>query len=214
MGKYSLEAIAALKPDLVLASELNTADQVKSLEDLGLKIYYLSNPKDFDGLYANLETVGRLTGHEQDAAKLVDSLKVRVQAVITAVAPKSFAPKVFYELDASDPSKPYTTGPGTFMDKLIGMAGGINVGGALSSSYGQMSQEQLLKENPDVILLGDSAYGTTPEQVAARPGWSAIQAVKDNKIYSFDDNLASRPGPRLVDGLEALARLLHPDVFQ
>ena len=68
--------------------------------------------------------------------------------------------------------------------------------------------------NPEIILLGDAAYGMTPEQVAARPGWDAIAAVESGKILVFDDNLISRPGPRLVDALETLARLLHPELFE
>jgi iron complex transport system substrate-binding protein len=72
----------------------------------------------------------------------------------------------------------------------------------------------LVVANPDMILLGDSAYGETPEKVATRPGWEALTAVKDGKIYPFDDDLVSRPGPRLVDGLEALAKLLHPELFK
>jgi iron complex transport system substrate-binding protein len=123
-------------------------------------------------------------------------------------------PKVFYELDSTDPNAPYTAGAGTFIDTLIGMAGGDNVGQALGSQYGQLSLEKLLVENPDVILLGDSAYGATPESVAGRPGWEALAAVKDQRVYPFDDNLVSRPGPRLVDGLEAIARLLHPELFK
>jgi iron complex transport system substrate-binding protein len=71
----------------------------------------------------------------------------------------------------------------------------------------------LLLRNPEIILLGDAAYGITPEVVSARPGWEAIDAVKNQRIYEFDDDLVSRPGPRLVDGLEALALLFHPEVF-
>jgi iron complex transport system substrate-binding protein len=124
-------------------------------------------------------------------------------------------PLVFYELDSTDPNAPWTPGPGTFIDTLIGMAGGQNVGSVLASDWAQISLEELLKQNPDLILLGDANYGNvTPEQVAAREGWDNLQAVKDGKVYPFDDNLVSRAGPRLVDGLEALAKLLHPELFE
>ena len=123
-------------------------------------------------------------------------------------------PTVYYELDGTDPSKPYTAGPGSFVDALIARAGGANIGATLSSQYAQISLEQLLVANPDLILLGDSAYGTTPESVKQRSGWGGLTAVKNGNIFPFDDNLVSRPGPRLVDGLEALAKLLHPDLFK
>jgi iron complex transport system substrate-binding protein len=210
MGKYNLEEIASLQPDLVLAASLNTPEQIKSLEDLKLNVYVLANPTTLDSLYANLETVGTLTGHPSEASKLVDSLKQRVKVVSDAAGKVTSAPKVFYELDATDPSKPWTAGPGSFIDTLIKMAGGVNVAAAMKSDYAQFSQEELIAANPDVILLGDAAYNVTPEQVAKRPGWEGIKAVQDNKVFTFDDNTVSRPGPRLVDGLETIFKILHP----
>ena len=214
MGEYSLEAIVALKPDLVLAAEINTPELVKSLEDLGITVYYLSNPKTLEGLYTNLEIVATLTG--RDATKLTDSLKARVAAVDEKIAPISARPVVFYEIDATDPSKPYTAGVDTFINLLIARAGGINFTEAagIADPYPQVGLEQLVVTQPDFIILGDAMWGTTPESVAARPGWDALTAVKDGRIFPFDDNLLSRPGPRLIDGLEALARLLHPDAFK
>ena len=117
--KYNNEQIVALKPDLVLAAEINTADQVKALESLGLTVYYLKNPATLEDLYGNLETVAKLTGHEADAATLIASLKARVAAVDGKIATVTSHPSVFYEIDATDPAKPYTAGPGTFIDLLI-----------------------------------------------------------------------------------------------
>lgn len=214
MSSYSYETIASLEPDLVLAAEINSAEEVKSLEDLGLTVYYLSNPKDLDGLYENLKIVGQLSGRASEADVLVASLQTRVQAVLDKLAPISSQITVFYELDGSDPAKPWTAGTGTFLSQLIGMAGGQNVADSLEGAYAQISLEALLVANPAVILLGDAAYGVTVEQVAARAGWDGLQAVQDQRIYTFDDDLVSRPGPRLVDGLEVLARLLRPDLFK
>ncbi|HEX7976767.1 MAG TPA: helical backbone metal receptor [Anaerolineales bacterium] len=215
MGKYNNEAILSLKPDLVLASQLNTAEQVKGMEDLGLKVYLLPNPNDLDGMYQNLMTVAKLTGHEAETDKLVQSLKDRVTAVTQKTLPLSTLPTVFYELDSTNPNAPYTSGPGTFIDRLIKMAGGINVGSKLKDAYAEISLEQLVVENPNIILLGDFTWGgVKPEDVAKRSGWEKLKAVVDNKVYTFDDNLVSRPGPRLVDGLEALAKLLHPEQFK
>jgi iron complex transport system substrate-binding protein len=213
-GGYSYEAIVSLKPDLVLAAEINTPEQVKALDDLKVKVYYLKNPVDMEGLYQNLAIVGQLTGHVAEAQKLAESLSARVKAVQDKISPLSYKPTVFYELDGSNPAAPYTFGPGTFMNMLIDMAGGINVGSSLDAQWAQMSLEALLVQNPSIILLGDAAYGVTPESLATRPGWDELSAVQNNKIYTIDDNLISRPGPRQVDGLEALAKLFHPEVFK
>ncbi|MCL4561410.1 MAG: cobalamin-binding protein [Chloroflexi bacterium] len=214
MGKYSLETIVSLKPDLVLAAGVNTPEQVKSLENLGLTVFYLANPADLNGLYTNLETVARLTGKGPQAAELVKSLQGRVSEIESRLSKIQSRPTVYYELDATDPSKPYTSGPGTFVDQLITLAGGKNIAGDLSSSWAQISQEDLLVKNPDIILLGDAAYGVTPQSLAERPGWDTLAAVKDNRIYVFDDNLVSRPTPRMVDGLETLAKIIHPEAFK
>ena len=214
MGQYSAEAIVALNPDLVLAAEINTPELVKQLEDLGLTVYYLKNPTTLEGMYDNLVLVAELTGHVEEANTLVESLKARVAAVDEKIAPLSSVVPVFYEIDGSDAAKPYTYGPGTFGDLLIARAGGVNVGGTLTEAYPQISLEQLVVANPAVIVLGDSMWGTTPESVKARPGWEGIAAVQNDQIFPFDDNLISRPGPRLVDGLEQLAKLLRPELFQ
>ena len=211
---FNLEAIVALHPDLVLAGGINTPELVASLEQLGLTVYYLANPNTLEEMYANLETVAKLTGRQSEAAALVESLKSRVAVVDEKIKSVSSAPTVYYELDATDPTKPYTAGPGTFVDVLIDRAGGKNIGAGLSSQYPQINLEQLVVINPDIIILGDSAYGETPAKVAARSGWETLSAVQSGQIYAFDDNLVSRPGPRLVDGLETLAKLLHPDLFK
>ncbi len=212
MGEYSVEAIVALKPDLVLAAEINSPELVKQLEDLGLTVYYLKNPLTLEEMYVNLEIVAQLTG--QDPTKLTDSLKARVAAVDEKILPLSARPSVFYEIDATDPAKPYTYGPGTFGDLLITRAGGFNIGSELTDPYPQISLEQIIVSNPTVILLGDAIWGVTVESVVARPGWETIAAVTSSQIFPIDDNLISRPGPRLVDGLEQLAKLLHPGVFE
>lgn len=211
---YNNEAIVALQPDLVLVAEINTPEQVQALEDLGLAVYYLKNPLDLEGMYANLETIATMTGHTTETEALVSELKERVAAVDSALQEVEGRPKVFYELDITDPNAPYTAGPGNFIDLLIDMAGGQNIGSVLDSPWAQISAEELLVQDPEVIVLGDSNYGVTPETVAQRPGWGQIQAVKDGRVYPFDDNLVSRPGPRWVDGLESMAKLLHPKLFQ
>lgn len=207
------ELLVSLKPDLILAAEVNTPEQVKTLEGLGLKVYYLKNPTTLEEMYGNLEIVAQLTGHESEATELTKSLKARVAAVDEKIMPLNSRISVFYELDATDPAKPYTAGKGTFITLLIARAGGYNIAADIDG-YPQMSLEQVVAADPAFIILGDAAYGVTPESIAARPGWEKLSAVKNHQIFPIDDNLFSRPGPRLVDGLEALAKLLRPELFK
>lgn len=214
MGKYDLEAIAALKPDLVLAGGINTIDQVEALENMGITVFYFPNPTNFDELYENILILGRMIGRETRALGVVRNLGARVEAVQIAIEKATDKPLVYYELDATDPAKPYTSGPGTFVDTLIAMAGGENLGASLTGEWAQISQEELLNKNPDVILLGDSAYGVTADSLKERAGWGELSALKNDKVFAFDDNLVSRPSMRLVDGLEQMAKLIHPELFQ
>jgi iron complex transport system substrate-binding protein len=211
---YNEEAIVNLAPDLVLAAEINSPEQVKALEDLGLTVYLLPNPLNLVEMYSNLMLVGRLTGQESNAEALVKVLKGRVEAVEQKAAAVTERPMVFYELDSTDPSAPYTAGPGTFIDALIGLAGGQNIAAAMDAPWGQLSIEEIVVQDPAIILLGDAAYGVTVESVGERTGWGELSAVKNGKIYPFNDDLVSRPGPRLVDGLESLFSLLHPELSQ
>jgi iron complex transport system substrate-binding protein len=213
-GSYNLEKITNLQPDLVLLAGINSVDLVDSLEKLNLRVFYLQNPKDFEGLLKNIETVGLLTGRETEAASLVKTMDGKIKSIQTKMTEVKTPLKVYYELDGTDPTRPWTTGPGTYMDLMIQTVGGENVGKNLASDWAQISQEEILVQNPDVILLGDGVYGVTPEMVKGRPGWSAITAVKNGRVEMFDDNLVSRPGPRMVDGLEMLARILHPEVMK
>lgn len=214
-GELNIEAILAQNPDLVLASALTPPEQIKSLEDSRLTVFTLSNPKDLDEMYAILQTLAMLSGHEVEANSLIEGLKQRVAAVEARLAGVTRRPLVFYEIDGTDPNAVWTPGPGTFIDTLIRMAGGNNLGASLKGEWVQISLEELIARDPDLILLGDAIWGgVTVESVKARAGWQALEAVQNGNVFPFDDNLVSRPGPRLVDGLEALAKLLHPDLFK
>ncbi|OGO35173.1 MAG: hypothetical protein A2W35_13600 [Chloroflexi bacterium RBG_16_57_11] len=214
-GELNLEAILAQNPDLVIASMLTPSEQTKALQDAGVTVFTLGNPVDFDGLYTNLHTVAQLTGHEPEAEALVGEMEERVATIQGKMAKNSQRPLVFYEIDGTDPNAVWTPGPGTFIDSLIQMAGGDNLGANLQGEWVQISLEELIARDPDLILLGDALWGgVTVESVKARAGWEALTAVQKEQIFPFDDNLVSRPGPRLVDGLEGLARLLHPELFQ
>jgi len=208
------EAILALEPDLVVAAQIISEDQVQALSDLGLNVYWQANPTSYEDLWENLRNFGKLTGHENETEALIVELDARVKTVQEEVAPLSDHPTVFYELDATDPSAPWTTGAGTFIDYIIANAGGSNAVSAVEGDYIQISTEELIAANPDVILLADAPYGVTPEAVAERPGWDAITAVANGALYPIDPNIMSVPGPRLVDALEETAKILHPEVFE
>ena len=208
------EDILALEPDLVVAAAIIPPDNIQQLRDLGLTVYWQANPVDFEALYNNMLDFALMTGTLEDTEYLIDSLQDRVSTIDDALIGIENIPLVFYELDATDPTNPWTTGAGTFISYIIQQAKGKNLGDVLVGDWAQISSEELLVQNPDLILLADAMYGVTVESVSARPGWDEIKAVVDGQLYPFDPNILSVPGPRLVDGLEAVAKILHPQFVE
>ena len=206
----SLEDIVAKDPDLILTDGYDPVMQ--QLEGLGIPMLVLQ-PEDIDGIFKDIDLVGKVMNKEEEAARLVDSLQQRLDKVAEIKASATSSPTVFYEIDATDPTKPWTTGPGSFADILISLAGGSNIV-TESGSWLQLSLEKLLSANPDIIILGDYPY-VTPKQVEERSGvWQDLTAVNLGKVYAVSDpSLTSRPGPRIIDGLEEIARMIHPELF-
>lgn len=215
VGGYTtvdVEAVLQLQPDLVVASTSLQRDVVTTLEGYGLTVIAL-DPHDLSEMFADIILVGRATGKLVEAQQLVQQLESRVQAVVNKVKdlPKL---KVYYELWYNPLM---SVGPGTFIDSLITMAGGENIFSDASTQYPMVSSEDVIARNPDVIIVPDSymaSYNITVDEIASRSGWSSISAVANGRIYFIDEDIIVRPGPRLVDGLEQLAHLIHPEAFE
>jgi len=208
-----VEDILALEPDLILAGEIYSPAAIQELRDFGLTVYWQANPHDFEGLFANIMDISILTGTMEEADELVILLNDRVVLLEEKLENVENIPLVFYELDASDPANPWTTGADTFISYIISKAKGKNLGDVIEGEWVQISSEELISQNPDYILLADALYGISPEIVAERPGWSAISAVVNGRLIAFDPFILSVPGPRLVDGFELVAEILHSELF-
>jgi len=208
------EQIVAAKPDLVLAAGITSPDVIKKLEDLQLPVLVVGEENaSFDTIKNDIALVGVALGKEDQAKQVNAAIDQKIADVKAKVAQATTKPRVFWELDATDPAKPYTPGPGSFVNQIIEIAGGENVASRATSPYPQLSAEEIIQANPQVIILSDAAYGVAPESVGKRPGWDVIDAVKNNRVYPIDDNLVSRPGPRVAEGVEAAAKLIHPELF-
>ena len=205
----SLEKIVALQPDVVLASG-SQQEIIPALDKAGLTVIALE-PATFDDIFANIELVGRVAGHIDQAQSLTSQLRQRVAAVKAKVdaLPADQRPTVFYEV-WHDPLM--TAGPDTFIGQLITLAGGKNIFDDVAEDWPQVSAETIVQRNPAVIL-GPSNHldELTTTKISARPGWSNIAAVKNNRIYILDGDMVSRPGPRIVDMLEQAERDLYND---
>lgn len=209
LGSVDIEKIVGLGADLVIAggNSFNSPDSIAKLRSLGIPVLVVY-AADVAGVFRDIGLVAAAVGEEAAAAALVASLQSQVDAVVAAVsAAGAPRPRVFYELDAT--KQIYTFADGIVQVDLVRMAGGdpITTG---SPTVFSIPLEKLVAADPELILLGDAAYGTTPAQVAARPGWSGMTAVKTHAIRAVDDTLVSRPGPRIVEALRALALAIDP----
>jgi iron complex transport system substrate-binding protein len=208
----SIESLVALEPDLVLTLEHEEFNS--ELEALGIT-YLIFDPKDIDNILTNIELVGAVTDSIDEAAALVESLEERIADVQDRVAGGDLL-SVFYIVDATDPTLPWTAGPGSFIDALITMAGGENVAHDAPYAWPQFSIEEVVSADPDVIIVQTMLGGIptiTIEDLQAHPIWGEMSAVKQGRVYLVDGDLVSRSGPRIVDGLEALAEAIHPELF-
>lgn len=216
--KPSLEAIVGLQPDLVLAVRGFPADVVAQLEQQKIPVLFL-NPADFSGILSNITTVGAVMNATRPAKDLVASMQTRWDTVAAKARGATFKPRVMYEIDASDPGAVSVAGQGTFIDAMIVTSGGINIVAQIApgKQYPKISAEAVLAGAPELMILGDAPYGQSSAQVASRPGWDVVPAVASGKVIEFGQrevDVTSRPGPRIVDGLEVIAKALHPELFR
>jgi len=209
----TIEKIVDLDPDLVFTHGGNE-QLMNQLGELGIT-YIVLQPQDMDGILKDIELVGKVTGTEKRAKELIKDMKERMSRVVSRVEGTPRV-KVFYIIDATDLNNPWTSGPGSFIDSLITMAGGENVGAKALSRWTQFSVEEVVNSDPEVIIM-PTKHGTAftpPEALKEHPAWRGITAVKEDRIFTIDDDLVSRYGPRVVAGLEKMAKIIHPELFK
>ena len=204
-----VEAIVALEPDLVFvaAPPFTPEDAISALRAANLTIVTLS-PTSITGVLQTIQLIGDSAGATLPAADLVANIESEITALVSLVD-QSVRPSVFYEIDAT--SAIYGLAPDDYAAELIALAGGEPFTSGSPGVY-EISLEALIAAAPEVILLGDAAYGVTPEAVAARPGWSSIPAVKSGAIRGVDGDLITTPGPRLASALAALIQAINPAI--
>ena len=200
----NIEQIIALAPQVLLMSAMaQTEDQVKQLEAAGIKVV-VSDAKDIAGVYSAITMIGALTGHDTEAAAVVSGMQGTLDA-LAARAGELEGKSVYFEVSPLQYGL-WTAGKGTFMDEIATMLGLKNVF-ADASGWAEISEEQVLQANPDVIVTIAMYFGegqTPVDEILSRPGWQDVTAVKNGDILNLQNNELSRPGPRIADGAQAL----------
>lgn len=202
----NLEAVAAAEPDVVFVTTGVQADVIGKLEQLGATVVAI-DPPTLEALYEDIEEIAAIVGEREAGSRLVERMRAEAEAVRAAVSGREPV-TAFVEIGA-EPL--FTAGSGTLISELITLAGGTNV--VAQEGYVPFSVEELVKADPAVYLATKSS-GTDAATIAKRPGYKGLSAVKNGRVVILDDNLVSRPGPRIVQGLKSIAEGLHPDAFE
>ncbi len=203
----SFEAILALRPDLVIAtSESNYADHVERLVSLGLPVYVV-RPVDFETVLESIERVGAVLGRETLARERVAALRRDADAIARAVA-GSPRPRVLYVVW---PNPLIAPGKGTLINELIQRSGGERVTGSDPLPYPRLSLETVVERRPDRIIVGRHGQGTEAELLRGWERLGSVAAVREGRVFGVDGDLVHRPGPRMIEALRALARVIHPE---
>ena len=213
VGSYvrlDLERIVALQPDLCIATkDGNPKATVDRLTHLGIPVFVV-DPRDFDSIMKTVKVLGSLLGADEAAGQIVEDLKKRMDQVQSTVANVSYRPRVFMQIGISPI---IAVGTNTFIHDLIVMAGGRNVTSG-KSTYPRLSREEVIHLAPDIIVISTMARSGAFEEVKKQwTQWQQIPAARHNRIYVVDSNLFNRPTPRLVEALELLAGIFHPELY-
>jgi iron complex transport system substrate-binding protein len=206
----SLERILQLRPDVVFAAGTLQYELIQDLTQLGLAVIAFE-PHDIDGIVANLRLAGEITGTSAQAVDVIADLQRQVEEVVRRVdsIPDEERPAVFYEV-WHRPLR--TASAASYLGQLVHIAGGRNLFHDLSEPYPLVSEEAVVQRNPEVILA-PLTPASDLDEFLRRPGWRNITAVREKQIRFLDEDLVSRPGPRVAQGLWAIGAALHPDRF-
>ncbi|NOH17225.1 ABC transporter substrate-binding protein [Clostridium cochlearium] len=204
----NIEKIVELKPDIVIASTHVTEEYLNKLEQLGIKSIAFYGSEDFEGAYDVISNIGKVLNANKEAHTIVDNMKKKVDSVQEKIKGTD-TPSVYYVIDFGK-SGDYTPGKDTFLHKLINLAGAKNAGeDAVQWKY---SLEKIIEKKPDIIIC--SKYYDTKKRLQQTEGYKDLEAIKNGKLFEIDNNMLDRQGPRLADGLEELAKIIHPDAFK
>lgn len=203
----NLESLVALQPDLIISpQEFVKPDVLGKLEQLKIPVFILAD-RSIEDIFSHIQTLGRMLDHSTEAVALGMDLRQQIARIKTQAQGQPPV-RVLYVLN----SQPLiTVGPGSFIDQLIGLVGGVNIAAKSATPYPRLSMEAVLQEDPEVLVFPiGKAEGISENEQQAWRQWTTLTAVKQGRLRQIPADLLNRPGPRIGKGLELLASILHP----
>lgn len=211
MGGFStpnIEAIAGAEPDVVLVDDGTFGkENAEKLEEMGIPVI-ITVPDSFDDIYTSYEMIGKITGTQDKAEEIIKKIKDGISSIQEKVKDRD-RPKVYFAVSVGQSN--YTAGKGTFIDAAINIAGGENVASDVEG-WQDYSLEKLVEHNPDIIIATNHAGDV--DKLNEKPGYKETNAAKNGKIFVIDENIITRPTERILEGINELAKIIHPEVFK
>lgn len=211
--EFNVEAIVAMDPEIVFGHESAFGmgeDGYEQIRAAGIPVFIVKNATNFDETYDTIETIGKAMDKTEKADEIIEGMKAKVAEVLAKTDSVENKKTVFVE--TSPAPEIYTPGKNTFMQEILDMVGAENIA-ADEEGWVMMDPEVIVDKNPDVIVVMYDYIDTAVEDVYKRDGFDTITAIKDEQVIQVDENITSRTGPRLADGLEAIAKAIYPEVF-
>lgn len=209
----NLEKIKSLNPDLVIGFRGNPIRLLKRLKTLDIPVFALEIGSNLETVFSVIEIIGKITKKEKEAEALASSLKKKYRKIQTDLHSVLRLPKVFLALHGKGL---WTCGKESFLDDLLTKAKGVNIAGNVPRKWLNYNREQLIHEDPEIIIIlakSKEEFEKAREWMRKNAALQGVRAVKENHIYFLDENLATRPGPRLVEAFVQIAHFLHPELL-
>ena len=209
------ELILSLQPDLIFVTDYhyNIFEPIlQQFEEAGITVVVTKSAESFAGVYETIEMIGQATGAADEAKAVIADMNERIEQIREKAANEVTEKKrVWVELSPAPDI--FTTGKGTFMHEMLETIQAINVAGDLEG-WVKLTEEEIVQLDPDVIITTYGYYVDTPsEDILKRAGWEEVPAIKNKQVFDVDNDTVTRPGPRLVEGVETLAEFIYPEVF-
>ena len=208
---FNSERILELNPDVVIAYTIGEKDALKVLEDAGIKVFVIQSATSFDDVYGDIEQLATVMGVKDKGDQLNKEIKAKIADVQAKVASVTAPKNAYYEV--SPLPSIFTTAGGTFQQEILDAAKVNNIFGN-QKGWIQVSEEDIIAKNPEVILTTANYIEDAVGEILARNGWNTIQAVQNKQVFLLDNDTLSRPGPRIGEAVELVAKAVYPELFK
>ncbi|KQU17799.1 iron ABC transporter substrate-binding protein [Bacillus sp. Leaf13] len=214
--EMNTELIVSLKPDLVLAhasSAHNSNEGLQQLKDAGIDVLVVNDAQSFDEVYESIDMIGQATGEHDKAKEIVANMKTKLKEIQEKAKSVKDEERKTVLVEVSPSPDIYTPGKNTFMNEMLNIISAENAAAELDG-WAKIDEESMIAANPDVIITTYGYYTKDPvSEVTGRKGWEDVAAVKDGQVYDVHSDLVTRSGPRLIEGVEELAKSVYPNLF-